>query len=522
MGKRKAASAQTQRIDEVRVEITNPDEVPVTLFAREDVHVEDDGIEQALEFVSIQRDVRDLYDRQRRGEIAPFFGQEPALERVVLTPDFHRAGGIPVGTVAATRGFIIPQAVGNDICCGMRLIVTDLEREDLERHEQRLLTRLREIFFEGQRQIPMSPRQREALLRDGLAGLNERAGANAGEGVWREYDPRAQREDLARVHFGGALAARGTFAFGDYIEASGRRDGRDSQIGSVGGGNHFVELQLVEEVLDHHAAHAWGVSPGKVALMVHSGSVGLGHMVGRRFLERARRMYPRGVAHPACGFYALPSEGPRAEVFEAYVDAMRNAANFAFGNRLMLGLMALRALREVTGKEPGARLIYDAPHNLIWDEEVGGQRRFVHRKGACPAYGLEPEAGEPFGYTGPPVIIPGSMGDSSWLLAGRGLEGALCSACHGAGRKLSRGAARHLPEREVEASLGPLRVVTPVDLDGVQLRMRPDIRERYLDRLKEEGPRSYKDVTPVVQTVVDAGIAARVARLSPWATIKGL
>lgn len=521
MAKQNKTRESMTRVDDVSVEITNQHDVPTTLFAREDVLIEDEGVEQALDFLGIQETVAELYQRQQAGQIPTYFGEEPSLERVVLTPDFHRGSGIPVGTVARTSGFIIPQAVGNDICCGMRLLVTSLTREDLDAHQDELMVRLREIFFEGRREIPMSPRQREALLRDGLFGLNEVSAENNHLGTWREYDPDEQLEALERVHFSGSLSADETFAFADYIVASGRSDGHDSQIGSIGGGNHFVELQVIEDVLDHHAAHAWGLRPGQVTIMIHSGSVGFGHKVGRHFLDRLIALWPEGSKHPEHGFYPMPTSGPHEGVYKAYLDAMRNAANFAFANRLFLGLMATRALREVTGKDPEASLIYDVPHNLIWEERVGDRVVHTHRKGACPAYGPSPDGHGPFAYTGQPVIIPGSMGDDSYLMAGTGAEHALSSACHGAGRKLSRGAARKLGQEETAASMGKLRVVGPVDLNSQALRQRPDIRTKAFDRLKEEGPHSYKPITPVIDTITDARIARKVARMNPWLTIKG-
>ena len=239
------------------------------------------------------------------------------------------------------------------------------------------------------------------------------------------------------------LAAEGIFGFEDYIKSSGQKNGRDAQIGSIGGGNHFVELQSIEEVHHGSTAYLWGVKPGDVTIMVHSGSVGFGHTVGKFFLDRAIEIYPKELKRPKHGFYALPTQGPHAKIARAYLDAMANAAHFAFANRLFLGLMAIKAISEVIGRDVQASLVYDAPHNLIWQgKEASGSEhseRFVHRKGACPAYGPEPESSGPFQYLGQPVIIPGSMGASSYLLEGLGNQEALNSACHGAGRSVSRG-----------------------------------------------------------------------------------
>jgi tRNA-splicing ligase RtcB len=514
--------AVVHRMDETRSNIPNPHGVPVTLFANRDVPVELEAVEQALEFVGVQGTITSIAERERAGTIAPFWGDEVgALERVVLTPDFHRGGGIPVGTVAQARGFVVPQAVGNDVCCGMRLLVTDVTRDELAPHLDAIHRPLRAVFFQGQREIPMSPRQREALLRDGLWGLFETRDDNANAGSWRYYDGRAQEADLARVHFQGMLPAQDTFAFGDYIASSGATDGRDSQIGSIGGGNHFVEVQAIEEIHDGATAHEWGVSAGSIAIMAHSGSVGLGHLVGGHFLDRARALYPKELKHPEHGFYVLPTRGPHAALAAKYLDAMRNAANFAFANRLFLGLMAVRVMSEVLGREVQARLVYDAPHNLIWENELGDGVH-LHRKGACPALGADVAlAASPFRFTGHPVIIPGSMGASSYLLAGEGNGDALCSACHGAGRSLSRGKSRHVDERTYEETFDRLRVVTPIDPTSPEVRLRRDVLAEYHDRLKEEAPYAYKDITPVVQTVEDARVARRVARMWPLLTIKG-
>jgi tRNA-splicing ligase RtcB len=509
-----------RRIDDTRVSIENPCGVPVTLFASREVHIESEAVEQLLGFVSLQSTLSEIATAERAGQIEPFLGEaNAALQRVVVTPDFHRGSGIPVGTVAEARHFVVPQAVGNDVCCGMRLLVTDVTQDELAPHLDALPAPLRHTFFRGGRDLPMSPRQREALLREGLWGLHETATDNAQKGLWQLYDPQQQENDLARVHFQGVLPAKQLFAFDDYVEGSGRSDGRDTQIGSVGGGNHFVELQVVEDAFST-AAHDWGLKRGAVTIMAHSGSVGLGHAVGGFFNDKARAIFPARLPRPEHGFWPLPALGPHAALAARYLDAMRNAANFAFGNRLFLGLMATRVLSDVLGRRVSARLVYDAPHNLIWDEERG-PGLYLHRKGACPALGPAPDTTGPFRYSGHPVIIPGSMGASSYVLSGAGLDGALSSACHGAGRSLSRGDSRRYDEDRAAEALGKLRVVTPVDPKSAEVRLRRDVMAEYEGRLKEEAPYAYKDITPVINTVEAAGVANKVARLWPLLTIKG-
>ncbi|MBK8251917.1 MAG: RtcB family protein [Polyangiaceae bacterium] len=505
-------------MDDATAHIDNPFDLPITLVAREDVLVESEGVNELLRFASLAKTLSDLSTWEKAGKIAPYWGEiKGAIHSIVLTPDFHKGSGIPVGTVVDASGFVVPGAVGNDVCCGMRLLTTDVDRRELMPHIEAFKKCLRGIFFQGKRDIPMSPRQREAMLRDGLVGLFNTSDDNNSSGLWNYYDKRAQMDDLSRVHFGGGLDTKGTFAFDAYIQASGRSDGRDIQIGSVGGGNHFVEVQTVDELIDGQTAHAFGLSKNAVTIMAHSGSVGLGHMVGGYFNERAYDLYPKGVPHPEHGFYIFPTTGPHAKESLVYLDAMRNAANFAFANRLFLGLMVVRALSEVLGRKVSSKLVYDAPHNLIWDM---GDHRFLHRKGATPAPGPNGQPG-PFSYTGHPVIIPGSMGDASYVLAGEGCDHLLSSACHGAGRSLTRGKSTHVDDGHYRSVMEKLHVVTPLDPNAPDVRRRRDILAKYHARMKEEAPYAYKPITPVVKSVEDAGIARRVARLWPLVTVKG-
>lgn len=499
-----------QRSDGVRTQILNPQGIEATLFATPEVKIEPPAVDQLLSFVAISSTLSEIAVAERAGRIDPFLGDSDArLCRVVVTPDFHRGSGIPIGTVAEARDFVVPQAIGNDICCGMRLLATDITEDELTPLLDHLPSALRHVFFRGGRDIPMSPQQREALLREGLWGLWETA-KDPNQGLWGLYDPLQQEKDLHRVHFQGVLPTKDVFAFGDFIRGSGAQDGRDTQIGSVGGGNHFVEIQVVRDTYSG-TAHEWSLTPGTITVMVHSGSVGLGHTVGGFFTDRSRAIFPK-IDRTPHAFWPIPTRGPHASLAARYLDAMRNAANFAFGNRLFLGLMAIKVLSDLLGRRVEARLVYDAPHNLIW-EEPGGV--YLHRKGACPALGPAPDTQGPFRYTGQPVIVPGSMGAASYVMSGKGCEDALASACHGAGRALSRGESRRLPTD----SVSKLRVVTPID--PAEIRLRRDILAEYEGRVKEEAPHAYKDITPIIETVEMAGIADRVARLWPLLTVKG-
>ncbi|MBY0546888.1 MAG: RtcB family protein [Candidatus Obscuribacterales bacterium] len=514
----------TRRIDDSSLEILNPFGVSATLIANASVPVELEGLKELMGVLSLQKTLEEIAHAEALDRCS-FWGKEGAdlqkgsIARVVVTPDFHKGSGIPIGTVIDARNFVIPKAVGNDVCCGMRLIVTDLPADELKQHLDQFGRRLRGIFFGGERNIPMSPQQREGLLRRGLQGLHEHALTNINTGLWKYYDRDQELDNLKFTHLKGCLPVVGDLhTFDDFVEGSGASDGRDAQIGSVGGGNHFVEVQSVDEIIDGTTAHHWGIKKGMTAVMIHSGSVGLGHSVGGHFTRLAKNLFPAGLAHPDHGFYVLPATGPHAQHLQDYINAMNMVANFAFGNRLCLGLMAIRALSEALGRPIAHRLIYDAPHNLIWRDG----NRFIHRKGACPALGAHHLLQEePFAFFGIPVIIPGSMGASSFLLAGKGNDNLLSSACHGAGRSLTRTAARQVSHQKYSEVVERLRVITPIDPSLPEIAARPDVLAKYHSRLMEEAPYAYKPITPVIESVEQAGIASRVARLRPILTVKG-
>jgi tRNA-splicing ligase RtcB (3'-phosphate/5'-hydroxy nucleic acid ligase) len=468
------------RIDPYRVLVG--DAHPVELFANESVFIDRQSIIEIAAFATVTETIAKLVD-------VGFLDRSALIERIILTPDFHKGAGIPIGTVFRSRGFVMPRAVGSDIGCGMRFITTDVTREEFDSLGNRLDRRLRYIFFEGGRNIPLSREQREAIFLDGLSGLV--LTEHSDEGIWSFWDDRAQMADVDHLHSGGGFPTKSLHDFSDFIRGYERNHyTRDDQIGSIGGGNHFAEFQVVEEVFDRQKAYEWGIKTGMMAIMAHSGSLGIGHIVGNHFTDHARSIYPKGLRHDH-DFYVLPED--RADT---YLDAMRNAANFAFANRLFLGLMMVRALSECLKRPVQHRVVYDAPHNLVWSDDG----TFLHRKGACPADQEEP------------VIIPGSMGSSSFILAGHGNLDSLCSACHGAGRSKPRQQGRK------GAKPNPCRVVTKIN----PALVRRDIREEYEKALAEEAPDRYKEIDPIIDTVEGAGIAWKVARTYPLLTVKGL
>jgi tRNA-splicing ligase RtcB len=424
------------RIDPTQLTLRTDPGFPVRIFANRNVAIEAAAVGELLSVLGCQS----TFDR---------FEQKPQIEAVAVTPDFHKGAGIPIGTVIKTKGAILPQAIGNDINCGMRLHTTDLAAEDLSSRLDAFESAARRLYFEGARQIPMERRDRESLLQGGLRGLFADAPWDRMDGQWQTMTRQGWHRSLDHVERSGSLPSRSASgAFTSWMQSgSDKGASHDDQIGSIGGGNHFVEIQRVERILDRQTAFAWGLKQGAVTILVHSGSVGIGHTAGRFIRELTRAAYPEKLPHPPNGNYPILEDDINLAQFW---DLLHNAANFAFANRLFLAASAVEAVEAAIGETFRAPLLYDSPHNLVWRTPDGG---FLHRKGATPARGMEAMQGGPFHSWGEPVLVPGSMGASSFVLAGMGKAEALESASHGAGRALSRGVASRSAHKEFDAFL---------------------------------------------------------------------
>lgn len=501
-----------ERQSATQLKILNQYNIDARLFAMKDVPIENSAIQELLTLLQVASFATEYAER-----FPTNFSETPRLVRAAITPDFHKGAGIPVGTVLATQGFFIPAAVGNDINCGMRVYATSLPAEYVEQQIPKLEQIFRHAFFEGGRNIPMTRKQREAMLRDGLLGLLDTVPQNQTEGLWESFHRRVENE-LNLVDLGGSLHADHTLGLDDYLGQDGLS--RDSQIGSIGGGNHFVEIQRIEQVLEGGTAHAWGFKAGMVAVMVHSGSVAVGHNSGAYCRNLAQQLHPTSLEFPKNNIFILPDGEQNTSEVQLFWDCLHNAANFAFANRLFLSLMALEALEMVCGNFD-AQLLYDAPHNMIWREELDGEPIYLHRKGACPARGLAQMSNSPFAFYGEPVLVPGSMGASSFILAGQGNTEALWSASHGAGRAMSRGDAAHGHDVEFKEFMERFHIVTPVDLRRPDIQMRNDIVTKKLEDIKKEAPFAYKGIGPVIETLNHGGIARPIVELTPLVTIKG-
>lgn len=428
--------------------------------------------------------------------------RDAAIRSITTTPDFHPGKPVPVGVAADVEGAVMPHLIGNDIGCGMRMLAIDgLDEDYLQGRE--LEVALRHAFFQGGRDVALRGRDRHAILRDGVPGLLE-AITDRREGLLARCDLAALWRDVDRMSDAGSF--RSSTIDPDFQDYANRDDRfhRDAILGTIGGGNHFVEFGVTEQIRDGIFAQACGLRKGSVVLVVHSGSLDSGQRVGSVAKERL------AAARNPDGEHRIAAQGD--DIHGRYMNGHANAANAAFVNRLLIGLAAMAAISRVLGREVGHRLIYDAPHNTVW--ERGGMVR--HRKGACPASGPGELKGSPYEWLGEPVILPGSMGDGTWLLRGLGSIAGLASSAHGAGRKLSRQEAR--AGGEVDTTL---RVVGPLDRFDPALRGRPDILAELSARLREEAPAAYRRIDLVVDPMVEAGLVDRVAKIRPVLTVKG-
>ena len=421
---------------------------------------------------------------------------------VIVMPDMHQGYGFPIGGVAATEypsGVISPGAIGYDINCGVRLLASSIDFESARGDIDRLANLLDQYCPSGvgkEGAIKLSLKELDQVLRDGSR--------------WALKNGYATEADLARTEESGSLEG----ADPDRVSERAKTRGRE-QIGSLGAGNHFIEVDVVDQIFNEEAANAMGLYKDCLTVQIHCGSRGLGHQVCTDYVQSFQSaVHKYGIDLPDRELVCAPMDSPEGQ---AYMAAMRAAANFAFANRQLLAHSARRAFEETLASKTRSwhlHQVYDIAHNMgkIETHEIDGKqvKVCVHRKGATRAFGpgspgLPPE----YKKIGQPVIIPGSMGTASWVLVGTqdSMTRSFGSSCHGAGRVRSRSKAK----KEVHGDV--LR--RELETRGIK------VRAGSLPGLAEEAPSAYKDVDMVVETVSKAGIAKKVARLKPVAVIKG-
>ncbi len=429
----------------------------------------------------------------------------PGVVKALATPDIHVGFGVPIGCVLASRTHLVPAAVGYDINCGMRLLLTPFRAREfpLEAVTRALAGVV--PLGEGKRNLKVSVPVLEEVLARGVAALGLVA-REAGE-RFRGWDPAEMEADLPFLEDRGGLE-------GDpgAVSPAAKERGR-FQLGTLGGGNHFLEIQEVERILDASAAARFGLEVGRVTVMIHSGSRGLGHQVAGDYMRLAASGKGKHRTGPG-GLAALEASSGRGR---RYLGAMNAAANFAYANRHVLACLVRRVIRSHTDSSAELPLVYDVTHNILKVEEHGGESLYVHRKGATRAFPPTRMRGTPYEDVGQPVIIPGSMGTGSYLLLpGPRAEETLYSVNHGAGRVLSRSAASGRNRRgKVKGRAAVSDEEFRRSMEGILL-VCEDRRT-----IKEEAPAAYKDIDEVIRVVEGAGLARPVARMRPLAVLKG-
>lgn len=417
-------------------------------------------------------------------------------------PDIHWGYGFPIGGVAATdveEGVISPGGVGYDINCGVRLLSSNLFHKDIQDKMKSIVDGLMAGVPTGvgsKGRIKLSHQDEERVFIEGAR--------------WAVEHGYGYKEDLERTEDGGCLKDANPEAVSQMASQRGRE-----QLGSLGSGNHFCEVDFVEEIFDEKIAQAFGLKKDQITIIIHCGSRGFGHQVCDDYLKVMGRVVAReGIQLPDRQLACAPLKTKEAK---DYISAMRCAANYAWANRQMITHWVRETLQKVLNLSPrdlGLRMIYDVCHNIAKFEKhvIDGKERMVcvHRKGATRAFPAgNPVLPEVYRNVGQPVLIPGDMGRYSFVLVGtdRSMEETFGSTCHGAGRQMSRAQATKFSRGK--------NVVKDLEAQGIV------VRGQGWRTLVEEIPEAYKDVAKVVNAVAGAGISKIVAKLKPIGVIKG-
>ncbi|HOL41979.1 MAG TPA: RtcB family protein [Methanospirillum sp.] len=421
------------------------------------------------------------------------------IKNSLAMPDIHWGYGFPIGGVAAFEydtGVISPGGVGFDINCGVRLLSTPLQPSDLSKKKE-ILDKLYDAVPVGvgaRSSLRLSDTQLDDMMTDGALFAVEEGYGNQEDIIHCEEQGRMKEADPA--HVSRKARSRGV-----------------PQSGTLGAGNHFLEIQVVEEIYDEEAARIFGVEQGQICIMVHCGSRGLGHQVCTDHLEVLERAVSKyHISLPDKQLACAPLSSPEGK---AYFGGMAAAANYAWANRQIITHQVRSVLTGMCGiGYDDIRLVYDVAHNVAKMEEhdVDGRkiRVCVHRKGATRAFGPKcPDVPADYEQVGQPVIIPGSMGSSSYLLKGTAvaMSRTFGSTCHGAGRVLSRSQAKKkIQGKDIRETLGKAGIMVRAPHDGA---------------IAEEAPAAYKSSSEVVSVVHALGLSRLVARLEPLGVIKG-
>lgn len=427
----------------------------------------------------------------------------PGIVKYALAmPDIHQGYGFPIGGVIATKlpdGVISPGGVGYDINCGVRLLGTHIDQAEAAPYLDDLASALYANCPSGVGQggnIRLKPGELDKLVEQGARWALKRGYATAA--------------DLERTEEQGCIDG----ADAGKVSERAKKRGND-QVGTLGAGNHFIEVDVVDEIFDETAADRMGLVPGRLVVQIHCGSRGFGHQVCTDYVKLFQKaVHKYGITLPDRELVCAPLNSPEGQ---DYLAAMKAAANYAFANRQVLTYHIRRSFEDVlAGKVKNHHVfqVYDIAHNMakIEEHEIEGRKVkvCVHRKGATRAFGPgSPVLPGVYRDIGQPVLVPGSMGTASWVLLGTAgsMAQTFGSTCHGAGRTMSRSQAKK--------TIRGAELREEMEAGGIH------VRAGSMSGLAEEAPTAYKDVDRVVEVVHGAGIAKKVARLTPIAVVKG-
>ncbi len=476
-------SINMDRIDKYTVVIHSfgAMKVPVTIYISDKIKIEEEAVKQLRDAACIDPD-----------------------SFVFATPDIHTGYGVPIGSILASPNIISPSAVGYDINCGMRLLSTPFLLKDID--IKKIAGAAADLIplGEGKKNLELTETELHLILNSGFSGLEailphfNLAESSAG------YDTLI--DDRQRIEDNGCLNGNA-----DTLPLKAIEKGL-SQMGTLGGGNHFIEIQEVIEIFNKKIAEDLGIFKNQVTIMLHSGSRGLGYETAGYYIKlAAKHLASRGVTPPNKQLLYFYKDSKEAK---QYIMAMNGAANYAFANREVMTMFVRKAFGKIFSRNLNSQIktVYDVTHNMAKEEIYSGKPYFVHRKGATRAFDAERMEGTPFKKTGQPVLIPGSMGTASYLLAGtEGAEKSFYSVNHGAGRVMSR--------KQAAGKKGKPGLITDKEFKNAMQGILLICGNK--SRIKEEAPQAYKDIDAVIETVTGAGLAIPVAKMRPIAVLKG-